>query len=139
MPTLEQLYELRRKLERVKGPDANIDEYVAACVCSDHYFAQLADAQEGVGCEMYAWPTKTVSSALRVTASIDAVKALHEMLLPCEDPCLYLHEGVWYSRVTLINSADIECSASTAPVAWLKAIVAVLIAQKENTNGRQVR
>ena len=71
-------------IARVEGAtenDRELEEAVHAALFPDHYFAQLADAPENTGCMMYRMP-KCTSSALRVTASIDAAVGLAEIVLP---------------------------------------------------------
>lgn len=73
---------LIERLRNATGPDRELDEAIALALCDDHFFAQLADAPEGVGCEMYSFGRHAPHSALRVTVSIDAALALVERVLP---------------------------------------------------------
>jgi len=67
---------LLERVEACQGPDRALDEAISRALCADHYFVQLADAPEGVGFEAYKFRGYADSSALRVTASVDAALAL---------------------------------------------------------------
>ena len=73
---------LLERVEACQGPDRALDEAISRALCADHYFVQLADAPEGVGFEAYKFRGYADSSALRVTASVDAALALIGRVLP---------------------------------------------------------
>lgn len=75
--------DLIARLEKADGPDTRLDEDIAQAVSVEMEFGQLADAPAGVGCMMYRLREGGgMSSALRVTASLDAAIALTNKMLP---------------------------------------------------------
>jgi hypothetical protein len=86
---------LLERVEGATGPDRALDEAISLALCVDHYFAQLADAPEGVGFEAYKFHGYADSSALRVTASVDAALALIGRVLPGVDPKIWRWRGQW--------------------------------------------
>lgn len=118
--------ELIERLKVATGPDRELDEAIALALCDEHFFAQLADAPEGTGCEMYRMGHHSFSSALRVTSSVDAALGLVERMLPGwkwnigYDANDELQATVWH------GVTEHDEYAPTAPRALLAALLSAL-------------
>lgn len=104
MTTLTNLIE---RVERGVGADVRLDEDIHAALFPYHHFAQLADAPAGCGCMMYKWPNGTLSSALRITASIDAALYLVEIVRPDSNVDIEIRPGMSNGRVHQSTDATI--------------------------------
>lgn len=152
MATLEQLYELRDRLERATGPDRALDAAIASAFgipiqderCEDCGHGSCAVGEVEVyirGCYTTrvcgnCGGTGSVSGYPEVyTSSLDVVAALHERLLPgWEYSLLFRREGIQFQLhrpdVSYIHLTHVAY-APTGAIAWLRAIVAALIAEAE--------
>lgn len=128
------LRDLYDRLDAATGPDRELDRAIALSL--DGYVVRRIGGLPHftVPEEMIFAPAGKPAAVPAYTASLDAVKLLHERLLPGWEWDLEMNQGKFYSVIIPQNLDDdlIAKDAPTPALAWLKAIVEALIVEAEN-------
>lgn len=146
-PDLATLRDLATRLERAMGPDRDLNARIDAAFCN-HGMARPSASKPGFVVVRYENSTGT-HRASDYTGSLDAVATLHERLLPgwswqlrvnCtrDGDETYANAQVWQPCDPRDDDRQIYWASGpdTQPaLAWLRAIVAALIAQAEGRDG----
>ena len=129
------------RLSKLDGPDREVEKEIHDLLCHGKYFSQLADAPLGNGCWIYNFQNGDVSSALRITSSVDAAIALAERVLPgWKRQLLEDFNGKWIARICSqrreLFSTDYlrETELGGSPNPAIALCIAILRA-KEASNG----